>query len=92
MTNTPTRPETMTGPKLIDFPTPDYRDTVKALRNLANNIEAGKYGEVGSCGVVVMGDRMEVFGSGIDSTGPAIALLFSAAAHRFAREIEEHGK
>lgn len=92
MINTPTRPETMTGPKLIDFPTPDYRDPVKALRNLANDIEAGKYGEVSSCGVVIMGDQMEIFGSGPDCSGTVINLLFNAASHRFAREIEEHGK
>lgn len=80
------------GPKLVQFPTPDYRDPVKALRNLADEIESGKWGEVGSCGVVVMGDTMEVFGSGLDSDGPAIALLFAAAAHRFASEIEGHGR
>lgn len=80
-----------TGPKLINFPTPDYRDPVKALRNLADDIEAGEYGDVSSCGVVLMGDQMDVFGSGTDRDGPTIALLFSAAAHRFAREIEEYG-
>ena len=77
---------------VVDFPTPDYRDPVKALRNLADQIEAGDFGDVGSCGVVIFGDAMEVFGSGADSDGPTIALLFSAAAHRFAREIEEHGR
>lgn len=77
---------------VVNFPTPDYRDPVKTLRNLADDIEAGKHGDVGSCGVVIFGDTMEVFGSGVDSDGPTIALLFSAAAHRFAREIEEHGQ
>ena len=77
--------------QLVQFPSPDYRDPVKALRNLADDIEAGEFGEVGSCGVVIFGDTMEVFGSGVDSDGPTIALLFNAAAHRFAREIEGHG-
>lgn len=77
---------------VIEFPTWDYRDPVKALRNLADDIEAGKFGAVGSCGVVIMGDTLEVFGSGVDSQGPAIALLFNAAALRFAREIEAHGR
>lgn len=77
---------------VVQFPTPGYRDPVKALRNLADDIDAGKFGEVGSCGVVIFGDTMEVFGSGVDSDGPTIALLFSAAAHRFASEIEAHGK
>ena len=84
----------MTTPVLnvVNFPVPDYRDPVKALRNLANDIEAGRYGDVSSCGVVLLGDRMEVFGSGEDSEGPTIALLFNAAAHRFAKEIEEYGQ
>ncbi len=77
---------------VVQFPTPDYREPVKALRCLADEIEAGDYGDVGSCGVVIFGDTMEVFGSGVDSDGPTISLLFSAAAHRFAREIEEHGR
>ena len=77
---------------VVNFPVPDYRDPVKALRNLADEIEAGEFGDVGSCGVVVFGNTMEVFGSGPDSDGPTIALLFAAAAQRFAREIEQHGK
>ena len=78
--------------QLVEFPVPDYKCPVKALRNLADDIERGKFGEVGSCGVVVFGDTMEVFGSGGDSDSTTIALLFSAAAHRFARDIEEHGR
>jgi hypothetical protein len=77
---------------VIDFPLPDYKDPVKALRNLADDIEAGRFGEVGSCGVVIFGDEMHVYGSGADSGACTIALLFSAAAHRFAAEIEAHGK
>jgi hypothetical protein len=77
---------------VVNFPVPDYRDPVKALRNLANQIEAGDFGEVTSCGVVIFGDAMEVFGSGEDSPASTIALLFNAAALRFARSIEEHGR
>ena len=82
----------MAALNVVQFPAFDYRDPAKTLRNLADDIDAGKFGEVGSCGVVVFGDTMEVFGSGVDSDGPTIALLFSAAAHRFSREIEEHGR
>jgi len=78
--------------KVIQFPTPDYRDPVKALRNLADQIEAGDFGEVTSCAVATFGDSLEVFGSGIDSDGPTIALMFQAAAHRFARELEATGQ
>ncbi len=82
----------MSNLKIVNFPIPDYREPVKALRNLADDIEAGNHGEVNSCGVVIFGETMEVFGSGVDNEGTTIALLFSAAAHRFAREIEEQGR
>lgn len=82
----------MTNLKVVNFPVPDYREPVKALRNLADQIEAGDFGKVTSCGVVVFGDKMSIFGYGADSEAPTIALLFSAAAQRFAREIEEHGR
>ena len=77
---------------VVQFPVPNYRDPAKALRNLADEIEAGRFGEVTSCGVVVFGDTMEIFGSGSDSEACTIALLFNAAAHRFAKEIEQHGQ
>jgi len=77
---------------VVDFPGVDLRDPVKGMRNLADQIEAGDFGAVGSCGVVIFGDTMEVAGFGIDSDGPTMSLLFSAAAHRFVREIEEHGR
>lgn len=77
---------------VVQFPVHDSRDPAKALRNLADKIEAGQFGEVTSCAVAVFGDTMGVFGSGSDSEAPTIALLFSAAAHRFAREIERHGR
>lgn len=77
---------------VVDFPTPDYRQPVKMLRNLADQIEAGNFGEVTSMGVVTFGDSMEVFGAGIDSSACTVALLFNAAALRFAQELEQHGK
>ena len=77
---------------VVQFPSPDYRDVVTALRNLAREIEEGKFGDVTSCGVVTFGETMEVFGSGADSGAPTIALLFSAAAHRFAKELDDHGQ
>lgn len=77
---------------VVNFPIPDYRDPVKALRNLADQIDAGDFGEVSSCGVVIFGDQMDVFGSGSDSGGSTIALLMNAAAQRFAKEIESFGQ
>lgn len=82
------------GPRLnvVDFPVPEYREPATCLRNIADAIEAGDYGEVGTVAVAVFGDTLEVFGGGPDSAGPTCALVFRAAALRFEREIEEHGR
>ena len=77
---------------VVQFPTPNYKDVVKALRNLADEIEAGEWGEIGCCAVAIMGDTFEVFGSGPDSAGPSMAILFQAAIMRMAGEIERHGR
>ena len=77
---------------IVEFPTPDYRDPVKMLRNLANQIEAGDFGEITSLGVVTFGPTMEIFGAGIDSSACTVALLFNAAALRFAKELEQQGR
>lgn len=77
---------------VVDFPVPDYRKPVKMLRNLADEIEAGAFGEITSLGVVTFGSTMEVFGAGVDSGPTTVALLFHAAALRFASELEAHGR
>lgn len=77
--------------KVVDLPVTDLRDPAKVLRRIADEIDAGDYGIVTSLGVVSYGDTLEVFGAGQDSQGTTIALLFNAAALRFAREIEQNG-
>lgn len=77
--------------KVIDFPVPDYKNPVTMLRNLADRIEAGDFGDVSTIAIATFSDRLEVFGGGADSEGPTCALLFNAAAMRFAREIEQYG-
>lgn len=77
---------------ILEFNAPDYRNPVKALRNLADQIEAGKFGEVGSCGVVIFGDTLEIFGSGAENDRQTISLLFAAAINRFAIQIEQQGR
>jgi hypothetical protein len=67
----------------------NIRDVPGTLREVADEIERGDYGDVSTLGVAVMGDRLEVFGAGDDSLGPSVALLFNAAALRIARAIEE---
>jgi hypothetical protein len=77
---------------VVAFPVPEYRDPAKMLRNIADEIEAGEHGEVGTIAIAVFGDTMEVFGGGPDSDGPTCALVFQAAALRFTQEIERHGR
>lgn len=69
----------------------NFRDPGATLRVIADQIESGKFGAVGSIGIVLLGDTMEVFGAGPDSEPCSVALLFQAAIQRFAREIERHG-
>lgn len=78
--------------KVVQFPVPDYKNPVTMLRNLADVIEAGEYGEVHTIAIATFGETLEVFGGGSDSEAPTVALLFSAAANRFAREIEQYGR
>lgn len=70
----------------------DVRDTAGVLRNLADAIEDGEYGDVSTVGVVVMGDEMHCFSAGNDSEAAMVALLFNAAALRLARAVEELGR
>lgn len=70
----------------------NFRDPVATLRNVADDIEAGIFGDVGSVAVVVLGDTMEVFGMGQDSEAPSIALLLHAGFMRLSRSVEQHGQ
>lgn len=70
----------------------NFRQVPETLRFIAKEIEAGKYGDVGCAGLVIVGDTMEMFGMGEDADAPSVALLFQAALLRFAKSIEEKGK
>lgn len=70
----------------------NYRELLPTLRKIADGIEAGKYGDVRQCAVVLFGDDLQVFGMGPDSEATSIGMLFSAAHLRLARALEEHGK
>jgi hypothetical protein len=70
----------------------NYRDVPATLRVIADEIEAGKYGEVSCLAVALLGDTMEVFGLGPDSDGTASASLLQAGALRIIGTIERHGR
>lgn len=67
---------------------PEYRDPVKMLRNLADDIEAGKYGTVHTIAIATFGDAgLEVFGGGDDSVGPTVAMVFQAASMKMCQSL-----
>lgn len=70
----------------------NHRDPVATLREIADEIERGDYGSVGSAGLVILGDTMEVFGMGEDAEAPSVALLLHAGFMRMSRAVEEHGR
>lgn len=82
----------MTALNVVSLYESNYRDPAATLRKIADEIEAGDYGEIGCVGVAILGNTMEVFGAGIDSEVPTVALLLHAAFMRLSRSIEEHGK
>lgn len=57
----------------------NFRDPVATLRNIADEIENGEYGDVSCVAVAVFGDTLEVFGAGIDSEPSSVGMLLSAA-------------
>ena len=70
----------------------NVRNIPAVLRELADSIEAGKYGEVGEAAFVLMGDTLEVFGWGNLQDGCSSAVLLQAGAMRIVREVERHGR
>lgn len=81
--------------KIVTLRESSLRDVPAQLRNLAKCIEAGDYGPVGCCGVVIMGSTFEVFGYGDvqeDGVGPSVCTLLQAGVHRIVSKIERHGQ
>ncbi len=67
---------------------PEYKDPVKMLRNLANDIENGDYGTVHTIAIATFGDAgLEVFGGGDDSVGPTVARVFQAASMKMCQSL-----
>lgn len=66
-------------------------DVPAKLRELADEIEQGVYGNVGCCAVALLGDEFTIFGFGEDSRAPSAHCLFHAAAVKLAMAFVEHG-
>lgn len=84
----------MSEPKLAEVITLRDRSLVDVpdmLRKLADDIEAGKYGEPGSCAVALLANELEIFGFGLHAAGPSIHLLLLSAAHKIQHALVSHG-
>lgn len=77
---------------VVEFRSHTVREVVPTLKKIIEEIEAGKFGEIGALGVVLMGDEVEVFGMGPDSEGPAIAILLHAGFMQLSNAITNHGR
>ena len=60
---------------------PEYKDPVQMLRNLANGIENGEYGDIQGIAVVTANDEgaLDMFAGGPQSDIHAVAFLFASA-------------
>ena len=61
----------------------DYKDPVQMLRNIADEIEAGKFGDVETLVVALAADHgYEMFGGGRKSSLEECAFLYATAHQR----------
>ena len=66
-----------------EIKSPDYKDPATMLRNIADDIEAGVYGEVETVVVALAGDDgFDTFCGGRQSSMHHSAFLFAASATR----------
>lgn len=64
---------------------PEYCDPVAMLRNIADDIEAGDFGDVSTIAIALSTeDGFETFGGGRDHALAHVGFLFASAAHRLA--------
>jgi len=82
----------MTSLSVVSIYESNYRDPAATLRCIADQIDAGEFGEVGCAGLVILGDAMSVFGMGADSEAPSVGMLLHAGFMRMSKAIEEHGQ
>lgn len=63
------------------------RDIPATLRNIADSIEAGEYGQAHGCAVVLDADLTEVFYTGTGEAGPNAHLLLSVGAAKMVQAV-----
>lgn len=65
----------------------NYRDPAATLRVIADNIEAGEYGEVLEIALVMNADGLEMFGMGRDNDAGTTCLLLAAGMQKLVSPI-----
>jgi hypothetical protein len=68
------------------------RDIPAMLRRAADDIEAGRFGDVSEAAFVLYGQTVEVFGWGPQQDGASTSLLLQAGALRLIKEVEQYGR
>lgn len=81
----------MTKPNLHVIHETSLCDVPAKLRELAQSIENGVYGEIDCCAVATFGDELSIFGFGTDSKGLTAHCLFHAAAVKIAQGFINEG-
>lgn len=70
----------------------NLRQVPEMLRALADDIAAGKYGEVSCCAISMLGDKLTVHAYGPDSAGPSAAIVLHAGFNQISESLEQHGR
>lgn len=77
---------------IVSLYSSNFQDVAATLREIADQVERGEFGEVESAGLVLLGDTLEVFGFGPKSDGLTTGMILHAALGRISRAIEDHGR
>ncbi len=78
--------------KLVTLNESNFRQVAPTLRAIADEIESGKFGDVGSCAVVILGNKLDVFASGRDSDPASAALLLHAGFQKLSTAVMNAGE
>lgn len=70
----------------------NFRDVAGTLRQIADQVEKGEFGDVETAGVVLFGSTLEVFGLGEESDALTVGMVLHAGFSRISREVEGHGR
>lgn len=87
--------EKVTHLHAVDIQPPEYKDPVTMLRNLAEDIEAGQYGDINTIAIALLTDGAETeyplvtFGGGRNSDIHHVSAAFGAAQILLLRLIGE---